>query len=464
MTTNSILIRNLRYLITVDERRRIIADGAIAVEDGAIQAVGKTDQLREYQNADVVIDGSSNVATPGLVNCHTHTPYYVVRGLADNLSLPTWLSEVTIPAQNSLTPEEAYQSCLGTLVESLQYGVTTVVDTGEGKVEQVPPAVEKTGIRAIVGKSVHDTPSRNVARDPAERASKTEASVRAADAFYHQHNGKAEGRLTVWFSPSHERALSDELVRHCKELADRYGVGIEAHMAAAYPAVLRHNELFGLSPLKRFDRAGALGPNLLIVHSNWLSMEEIELVRRHDVKVCHCPSSAVAGGFGAFSHGKFVEMMEQGVTVALGSDNCAHSNFLDMLRVAYLEGAYRDVKGDASLLPPEKLLEMITIDGAKACLMSDRIGSIEVGKRADIVLFDINRVDWHPLHNPVSNLIYSTTGSSVDTVLVDGRIVVKEGRVVTVSEAEVIADVERIAAELPGRIGLKRSSLGWPIQ
>ncbi|MBI2183669.1 MAG: amidohydrolase [Thaumarchaeota archaeon] len=466
MGKSSIFIKNIRYLVTVDGTRRIIEDGAVAIEDSKIVAVGKSDQLKkDYGSTDIVIDGSNKVATPGLINCHVHTPYYVVRGLADNLTLPTWLSEIVIPAQNSLSDGEAYVSSLATLIESLKYGVTTVVDTGEGKIERVPDAAENVGIRIVVGKSVHDVPTVRHLKDTVELHAKTEQCAKAAENFYRKHHGRANGRVNIWFCPSHERAVSDELLRECKERADKHGVGLESHVSASITSVLRHNELFGLPAIKRFKKAGALGPNLLIVHSNWLSDDEIELIRSHDVKVCHCPSSATAGGFGTFSKGKFVEMMEQGVTVALGSDNCAHSNFLDMLRVAYLAGAHRDVRADPSLLPPEELLEMLTLNGAKATLMADKIGSIEKGKKADIVLFDVNRFDWRPLHSPVSNLIFSTTGHSVDTVIVDGNIVVEKGRATTVDEEEILSKVEEVAEDLPARIGLKRSSIGkWPIE
>ncbi len=461
----SILIQNARYLITMDSRRRIIRDGAVAIEGNRIEAVGKTGELKtQYSSAEHVLDAGNCVVTPGLVNCHLHTAQYLARGVADNVFLPTWIHERIYPYEASLTPEETRISALAALTEAVKTGTTFVADPGSHHMDAVAEAVEQIGVRAVLARSLVDiqSPGRPV---PEAMRGSTQEAVKAGEEFVRRHNNAAGGRVKAWFSIRTERTTSNELAKAVKEKADKYGTGIESHVSNTQDSVNRHKEVFsGKTPLIRYHEAGILGPNLLIIHANWLTGDEVELVKKYDVKVVHCPSSAYMDGAGTLVGGSFEEMEEAGVTVALGCDTAPASNFLDMIRVGYAVVSHRDVMMDATLYPPEQILEMLTVKGARALLSEREVGSIEVGKKADIVVFDAKKPGWTPLLNPVSNLIHSACGDSTRDAIIDGRIVVKDGRLQTLDEEELRSKAEKAAEDVTGRAGVRiHARPTWPI-
>lgn len=461
----TVFVRNARYLITVDGSRRILKDGAIAVDGNKIVAVGKTDELKsKYASAEHVIDASSCVVTPGLVNVHLHTAQYLARGIADNVFLPTWIHERLYPYEAALTPEETRIAALAALVEAVKTGTTFIADPGSHHMDGVVDAVSQIGIRAVLARSLVDidTPGRPV---PEAMRASTQGAVRAGEEFVKRYNNASDGRIKAWFSIRTERTTSNELAKAVKQKADEYKTGIESHVSNTQDSVNRHKEVFGgKTPLMRYYEAGILGPNLLIIHANWLTKQEVELVKKYDVKVVHCPSSAFMDGAGTLVGGRFEEMEEAGVSVALGCDTAPASNFLDMIRVGYTAVSHRDVKMDATLYPPEKILEMLTVTGARSLLSEKETGSIEVGKKADFVLFDIKKPGWTPLLNPVSNLIQSASGESTRDVIIDGQIVMKNGDIQTVDEEKILEQAQKAAEDVTERAGVRiHAKPAWPV-
>lgn len=440
----------------MDENRRIIRDGAIAIENDKITAVGKSEDVqKEIISVDYVIDANGMIASPGLINCHCHTTQHLARGVADNVFLPTWIHERLYPFEAVLEPKDAYVSALTCFIEAIKTGTTFVADPGGYHMEWVAKAVKDVGIRAVLARSLVDIHSEARPIPEAFRET-TQEAVNAGEDFVKRYDGFAEGRIRAWFSLRTERMVSDELCIAVKALADKYGVGIESHVSSNLDSVNRHKEVFGgKTPIERYHEIGVLGSNLLIVHANWLSRSEIKLVKKYDVKVCHCPTAGAAGGYGTFKIGKFVEMMKKGITVALGHDSAAESNFADMLRVAYMVTAHRDFRLDATLFPPETLLEMLTLNGAKALLSEDKVGSLTVGKKADVVLFDIKNPEMVPLLNPVSNLINSACGHCVNTVIIDGKIVMQNREMKTIKEDYVLEEAQKTAESIIERARLK---------
>ena len=451
----SILVKNAKFVITMDEKRRIIRDCAVAVRDGKIAAIGKNEKIeKEYSSADTVIDASKMMVCPGLINAHCHTTQQLAKGLADNVFLPTWIHDRLYPFEANQKPEEVYLSALACFVEAIKTGTTYLADPGGYHMERVVNAAEEIGIRAVLARSLVDIHASGRPIPESIREGADEA-LGAGEDFVKKYNGAANGRIHAWFSLRTERMVSNELCSSVKKLADKYHVGIESHVSSNLDSVNRHKEVFrGKTPIKRYAEAGVLGPNLLIVHANWLTDEEIELVKDFDVKVVHCPTAGAAGGYGTFKVGKFVEMMEKGITVSLGHDSAAESNFIDMIRVAQMVGAHRDVRLDATLFPPETLLEMLTINGSKALLSEAEVGSLQVGKKADFVLFDLERPEMIPLHNPVSNLIHSGSGEAANTVIIDGKVVMQNRKIETVNETEVLNKAQKAAEEIADRAGL----------
>ena len=460
----SILVRNARYAITMDSSRRIISNASIAIEGSSVAAVGKTeDVLKQYPSAEHVIDASHCVVTPGLIDCHLHTAQYLGRGIADNVSLPTWIHDRVYPYEAELRPEECRIAATACLIEAVKTGTTFIADPGSYHMNEIVEAVGKVGIRAVLARSLVDinTPGRPI---PKAMSESTEKAVREGEEFVRRHNKTQDGRIRAWFCIRTERTTSNELASAIKEKADRYGTGIESHVANAQDSVNRHKEIFRKTPLQRYHDIGILGPNLLIIHANWLTDQEVDLVKKYDVKVAHCPTSNLTTGSGTLVAGKFEKMEEMGITVALGADSAAASNFLDMIRVGYTTIAHRDVRTDPTLYPPEHIMEMLTLNGARALLSEKETGSIEVGKKADIVVFDTKKPGWTPLLNPVSNLIQSASGQSARDVIIDGKLVVRDGRVQNVDEEEIRTRAEQVAEEVTQRAGVRGHGLStWPI-
>ena len=459
---NSVFIKKAKYVITMDSNRHLIKNGAIAIEDDKIVEVGKSEDLeKNFSSSDRVIDASKMIVTPGLINAHCHTTQQLARGLADNVFVSTWIHDRIYPYEASLKPEDVYISALAACLEAVKTGTTYIADPGGYHMDQVVKAVDEIGIRAVLARSVFDMND----RIPQAIAESTEKAVKAGEEFVRQYNGAASGRVRAWFSLRTERMVSTKLLRAIKELAQKYGVGIESHVSGHVDTVNKHKEVFrGKLPVQRYFDAGVLGPNLLMAQINWLTDEEFDLIKKFNVKICHCPTTGAVCASGSFKAGKFVEMMEQGITVALGCDNAAASNFLDMIRVAHMVTVHRDIRLDPTLFTPETLMEMLTINGSKALLSEAEVGSLEVGKKADITLFDTERPEMVPLHNPVSNLMHATSGESANTVIVNGKIIMRDRKLETVDEGMILMKAQEAAEAVVERAGLTSYTLSRWLQ
>jgi 5-methylthioadenosine/S-adenosylhomocysteine deaminase len=219
-----------------------------------------------------------------------------------------------------------------------------------------------------------------------------------------------------------------------------------------------------MSELRRFERLDALGPNVMLIHMGWVEDADLHLLVDHDLKISHCPGSSFHASMGSIINGKIPTYLALGVTVGLGSDSAGSNNSLDMFRNMYLEGAHKEVHHDARLVPAETVLEMATRNGARVALWDDEIGTLEGGKRADVILVDADRPELQPVHNPFSNLVYSTNGAAVDTTIVDGRVLMEGRRVLTLDAARILDEARRRAPEIVRRAGMEAFARPrWPI-
>ncbi len=448
----SVKIERAAWIITLDSRRRIIKDGSIYIEDGKIIAVEKADRLR-CEGADVVIEGLNKVVTPGFINNHMHISYaHPVRGIfPDELPLMTYLNYV-FKLQSAMKPYEEYYATLLAATELLKSGCTCFADPGSiGNLEAGVKAILDVGIRAMVGRDVVDKPNplHLPVKDTGEAAKIIEDALRA---YADLSNGRVRAWVTV-FSPDY---ASDELLIKAKELADRYHTVLTLHTSFSEEGVKSFEENRGRRPIEHLAHLGVLSGNVLLSHALVVSEYEIDLLAKSGAKVVHCPSAAVRGS-GATRFGKFPEMLSKGVPVSLGSDSANSSYYLDMVRLMYLAMVlYKDARLSKAVIPPEAALEMGTINGAFGLGLNDEIGSIEVGKRADLVIFDTKRAEWRSIFYPVNNLIYSADGRSVDTVIVDGRILVKSGAPQYVNEQALCEKVQEIGEDI-----LKRTDISF---
>lgn len=413
-------------VVTLDADRNLISDGALAVRGGYIVFVGKASEVRSRFSATETLGGSDKLVLPGLIDGHNHAPHFLSKGMIDDMPLPERWRERVWPYEAGLTESEAEIACTGTFLEMVRNGTTCFADPGTFHPDAVARAALSVGIRGVVSRLTWDVYDPTA---PAAYNDDTSAALQKAEAVLDRWHGQANGRLRAWFSLVRGSHVSDELIDLIRERASVRGVGIHSHLATTRTELETARKVWGTTPVGRYRELGLLARNCYLVHMGWITDEDVDAVVEADVSVCHCPSASMFGGFGCVTHGKFPELIARGVRVTLGSDACAISRFLDMVRIMYLAAcAHKDVKTDSTVIGAHKAFEMATVDAAKALMWDDEIGSLEVGKKADIVIADATGLEWepNPLDNPIGNLVYSSNGSAVSSVIIDGRVVMEE--------------------------------------
>ena len=422
-------------VVTMNAERTIYKAGAIVVDGAKIVGVGPNEEMLRAHQAGEIIDANGMIVTPGLIDAHMHPAQYLSNGVGDDVDLTTWLYDRVYPYETALTPQEAHVGALGAYAEAIKYGTTCFNDPGGHNADSSAQAAIDIGIRGIVGRSTQDHNDADFLA-PAALIEDTETCIKNSEAHVSRWNGQAGGRLRAGYSLRYIFNVSDELCRSLKALADRDGVGLHAHCAESVEENTSALKKFGKRSMARYHDLGLFDANLYLIHMGHVTEQEIDWLVAEDVKVAHCPSASMFLGLGNFSTRMFPKMIDAGVTISLGTDSASAGGHLDMVRVMALAAfGHRDIAADPQLIGAHKALEMATIDGAKACLWEDGIGSIEVGKCADLTLFETDTLENHPGRDPVSNLVYSFTGKSAHTVIIDGRIVMRNRELLSIDEA-----------------------------
>ena len=435
-----LIIRN-GYVVTMDTERRVLSDGAVAIEGKKIVAVGPTDEVLTNHHAVHTIDATDKLVIPGLIDGHNHPFQYLSKGIGDDVDIMTWLYKRVYPYEAEINEEEAYVGALGNYAQMIKSGTTCFNDPGGDHADRLAQAAIDIGIRGIINRSTRDIADAEVPV-PEKLFETTDVALREAEAHVNRWNGAADGRLRAWTSLRYIFNVSDDLCREIKVIADRLGVGIHSHVAAIHGENEAIKERFGLRSLERYRELGLFGPNLYLVHMGYPNAKEVEWLKADDVKVAHCPSASMHGAYGVVQNQMMPAMVESGITVSLGTDSATAGRFLDMVRVMYLAScAHKDAFHDPLKIGAYKALEMATIEGARACLWDNEIGSLEAGKRADVVLVDMTALHWHPNPDPVASFVYAANGNDVDTVIVDGRVLMRERTLLTVDETQLTRDV-----------------------
>jgi cytosine/adenosine deaminase-related metal-dependent hydrolase len=420
----------------MDKNRAVILDGAVAVSEGRIAEVGKRAALQSRYPSAALVDARRMLVIPGLIDGHNHPAHYLTKGLLDDIATPRRWATRLYPFDVSVSAEQSYWGSMGTFAEMIRSGTTCVADPGSYQPEATIKAALDTGIRACITRSTRDI-SDPIRPTPDDLNVSPQAAVKKVDELHSEWHGAGEGRIRVWYGLRTSSNVSDELCRLVKARADSRAVGIHVHLAVNPAETAEVQKKFGMRPVERFRRLGLMDANLYAVHMGAIDDAEVELVAKTGAKVCHCASASMFGAFGCIAHGKFPELAAAGATLSLGTDAAAISRFLDLVREMYIVAcAHKDVKIDAEVMGAHKAFEMATIDGAKALLWDDKIGSIEAGKRADLVLVRTDGLEWYPrpLLNPVANLVYSSSGEAVDSVMIDGKWVMRQRKLLTVEE------------------------------
>jgi cytosine/adenosine deaminase-related metal-dependent hydrolase len=443
-------------VVTVDAERRILADGSVLVDGRDVAQVGPAGAVRPARPPDRVIDGRRRVVLPGFVDTHVHLSEHLNRGLLlDDVPVDRYLPDWLIPLYSVITPEEEQVSALLACVEMIRTGTTTFCEAGTlFDVGAVADAVETVGMRAVLGRWTWD-----LATGPGRMRQTTADALRENATMLEAVHGRAGGRLHAWPLLLGFGTCSPALMQGARALAERHGVGWGMMHFASHPS-RRTSDRVSLAEL---DALRVLTPRTKLAHMVYVDESDVARLAGRGVKVSHCPTAGLKHTKGLAAHGRFVEMLDAGVCVSLGGDSGNGSNHFDMLRLMYLAATiYKDARLDVGVMPPERALEMATRLGAEALLLDDAIGSIEPGKRADLVLYDLDTPEWRPLLNPVNNLVYAATGASVRTVLIDGRVVLDEGRLLTLDERALYERAERLARQQIARAGLPVLSK-WPV-
>jgi len=423
-------------VVTMDPARSIILDGAVVVSGSRIAEVGKREALAARYPEAQKVDARGMLVIPGLIDGHNHPAHYLTKGLLDDIATPRRWATRLYPFDVSVDAEQSYWGSMGTFAEMIRSGTTCVADPGSYQPEATIKAAIDIGLRACVTRSTRDM-SDPMRPTPDDLNVSAEAAVRKVDELFAKWHGAGGGRVRIWYGLRTSSNVSDELCRLVKSRADSRAVGIHVHLAVNPAETAEVQKKFGLRPVERFRRLGLMDANLYAVHMGAIDDAEVELVAKTGAKICHCASASMFGAFGCIAHGKFIELAAAGARMSLGTDAAAISRFLDLVREMYLVAcAHKDVAIDAEVMGAHKAFEMATIEGAEALLWADEIGSLEKGKRADLVLVRTDGLEWYPrpLLNPVANLVYSSSGEAADSVMVDGQWLMRGRRLLSVDE------------------------------
>lgn len=441
-----ILIENA-YIISMNENREIYNHGSLLIEGDTIKAIGKIDE--KLLNPDVErYNGEGKIILPGFVNTHVHLSQQLGRGIADDVSLLTWLRERVWPYESSFDEEDSYISSLSCCVELIKSGTTTFLEAGGQFVESMVKAVGESGIRAGLAKSVMD----NGVGLPEVWNKSTEEELEAQEELFKKYHNLFNGRVKIWFGLRTIFNNSDELLVKTKELADKYKTGIHMHIGEIATENDFAKSRAGHSTVEHLHNLGVLGPNLLAVHTVWLTDREIDLFRLYNVKVSHNPGAAMKVVLG---FARIPEMLEKGIPVSIGTDGAPSNNRMDMMREIYLTSLIHKGRTlDPEVCSAEEVLEMATINGAKSALLEKEIGSLEVGKKADLIILKPDFIHSLPLHNPVANIVYTMSSENVESTMCNGKWLMREREITFLNEKELLEKVKIQGEKIRKKAGI----------
>jgi 5-methylthioadenosine/S-adenosylhomocysteine deaminase len=430
-TQADLLITN-GIVVQLDAQNSILPEAAVAVAGDTIAAVGPVASFRHWRAARV-IDAGGGIIMPGLVNTHTHAAMTCFRGLADDLPLMTWLNDHIFPAESKLTEEMVYRGALLACAEMIRSGTTCFCDMYLFE-DAVARAARDAGIRAVVGEVLYDFPSPNYG-DISQGFTYTEALI---------EKWRNDPLVTIAVEPHSPYLCAPEVLQRASQISRDHRIPLVIHLAETQSEVASIQKKYNRTPAGLLADLDVLSSRLLACHCVAVSSEDIDLLKDHDVKIAHHAESNMKLASGIAPVPRFVR---KELCVALGTDGCASNNnldlFLEMDTVAKLHKVHTL---DPTVLDATRVLRMATIEGARALGLAHRIGSLEPGKAADIIVIDTRQPHLTPMYHPVSHLVYSVNGSDVRHSLINGRVVMENGRFVTLDIERVMADVKTIAA------------------
>ena len=430
MTNNTILIKNALILspnTNFNEKQSVL------IKDDKIHEIASD---ISDENVAKIIDAEGKILLPGLINTHTHLSMTLFRGLADDLSLDSWLNDHIWPMEANLNSEYCYIGALLGAVELIKSGTTTFSDM-YFYMEDVARAVDESGIRACLSYGMIDFGDED----------KREIELAKNMDLFKNCNNMADGRINVFLGPHSPYTASQELLMKTRQLADENDMKIHIHISETEKEISDVFDEKGLRPFEYLDEIGFLGSDVIAAHCVWLSDNEIDIIKKHDVKVSHnpCSNMKLASGISPVS-----KLIENNVCVSIGTDGASSNNNLDLIEELKIASLLQKVSTlNPKVLTSDEAIEMATIKGARTLGLEDEIGSIEVGKKADIILIDTNAANMTPQSSTLSsNIIYSANGSNVDTTICNGKILMENKKLNFLDEDEIIKKARKTIKEL----------------
>lgn len=437
----------------MDEERRIIEDGAIMIENGRIIDLGKTSEIKDKYKPERVIDAQRKAVLPGLVNLHAHLWFKLYRGAGGELPLRERLGRVTWPVTESLAPDDVYAGAMSSILELVKSGATTITDHfynfhKPGLADQVIRAFEMSGIRGVFVRGIMDMGYETIVESRGHAIKEIPKQIQ-------KWNGAADGRIQVAIGPVSPFSCSKESYETARELADKHNVLVCTHISQTPGEVEEIRRKYNKTPIGFLHDMKFMGSDAILMHCVILTKNDFRILRETDSNVVHCPSINMEMGCGLTPVPK---LLDKGINVAIGAEGIRQDMMAEMRFEALWQRAHNM---NPKALTPKKILEMATINGAKALGLENEIGSLEVGKKADIILIDLNKPYFVPLFDIMTRIPLVTIGDDVDTVIIDGKIIVENRFFKKLDEAKVLERARQASTDLLTRAGIKGSLKGF---
>lgn len=457
-THSTVSILHNAVIVTMDPDSRVFLNGAIVIEQDSITAVGQSSAILRHFSAPAhrVFDLNGQIVLPGFINTHVHTSQQLARGIADDVDLMTWLHDRIWPYESNMTEEDSYISTLLCGIELIHSGVTCFAEAGGQHVSGMARAVELLGLRACLVESIMDSGD-GLPTTWANRS--TDDCIESQKELYKKHHNTGDGRIRVWLGIRQIMNATDGLLLATRDIAKELKTGIHMHVAEiAYEnQFVTDTRKVDHGTVTHLEQMEFLQKNLLAAHTVWVNDSEIDCLSRAEVKVSHCPAAAMRMlGFAPIR-----EMIDAGICVSLGTDGAPSNNRMSIVDEMYLASlinkgreVYTNGNTDPTVLPSETVLKMATINGAKSVLWDNEIGSLEVGKKADLVVINPSSWTMIPLHDCISSLVYSMRTENIISVMCNGKWIMQDNKILNVDEENVISMAKQASAEILKRAGI----------
>lgn len=435
-----LLVRN-GTVVTLDSQRRVIARGAVAIRGGAVLAVGAEAELAARYKPRQTLDAGGGIILPGLVNAHTHAPMALFRGIADDQRLMAWLQQYVFPAEaKNVTAAFVRTGTRLAALEMIRSGTTTFADMYYFE-HEVALSTKEAGLRGVLGETLIEFPAPDNKTMP--------DALRYTEAFLKRWQG--DPLIAAAVAPHSVYLAKPETLRAARELADRYRAPLLIHVSETMDEQAQVSREYGKTPVRHLADLGFLRQGVVMAHGVWLSAADRALAKEARAGIVHCPQSNMKLASGA---APVKEMLAEGQRLGLGTDGVASNNDLDMFEEMLTAALLAKLtSNDPTVAPAAAVLEMATLGGARALGMEDRIGSLEPGKRADLIVVGSAEPRTQPFYDPVSHLVYTAKGADVRHSVIEGRVVMKDRVVLTLDEARVRREAAALEAGVRASVG-----------